>query len=84
MFMKRSANWDGPLSILHDLYSAYVSFIDGFEMTLLHGMCLNPLTLQWSWQENTDVNYAARFIKHPAATSEATSELSSATTTELT
>ena len=53
-------------------------------MTLLHGLCLNPLTLQWSWQENTDVNYAARFTKHPAATSEAISEVSSATTTELT
>ena len=69
---------------MRSLLCVCVSFIDGCEMTLLHGMCLNPLTLQWSWQENTDVNYAARFIKHPAATSEATSELSSATTTELT
>ena len=37
--------------------------VDGCTTRLIHGMTLNPLTLNWSWISNTSVNYALHAVK---------------------
>jgi len=36
---------------------------DGFTVRLIHGMTLNPITLNWSWIANTSVGYALHAVK---------------------
>lgn len=40
-----------------------LSVVDGFSMRLVHGMLLNPLTLNWSWSSDTAVGYALHAVK---------------------
>lgn len=32
--------------------------IDHLNVELVHGMCLNPISKEWSWCEDTSINYA--------------------------
>jgi len=44
--------------------------VDGFSTRLVHGMTLNPFTLNWSWISNTSVNYALHAVKSTGYSSE--------------
>ena len=38
---------------------------DGCDVKLIHGMYFNPLTYNWSWTQNTSINYAVESVKNP-------------------
>jgi len=40
-----------------------VRVVDGFSVRLIHGMILNPITLNWSWMRNTSLGYALHAVK---------------------
>ena len=47
----------------YKLICYWLSVVDGFSTRLIHGMTLNPVTLNWSWISNTSVNYALHAVK---------------------
>lgn len=53
---------------LREIFVSNPTFSDDCDVVKVHGMFLNPLTLQWSWTQNQSVNYALMATKRSPKT----------------
>ena len=68
-FTKLSKSVTKLAAIYQNCYN-FQSVTGGAGIRRLHGMCLNPVTMEWKWTNYTAINYAIEATVFPASIKE--------------